>query len=65
MGAVVGVGDDDPALAAITTDAPVAPEPGPAAAVTLRAALPRTDALTASESALMREWLDRIAGRAR
>ena len=53
-------------LAAITADAPAAPEPGPAAAaVTLRAALPRTDALTASESALMREWLDRIAGRAR
>lgn len=56
----------DAVLAAITTDAPAAPEPGPAAAaVTLRAALPRTDALTASESALMREWLDRIAGRAR
>lgn len=53
-------------LAAITTGAPAASEPGPAAAaVTLRAVLPETDALTASESALMREWLDRIADRAR
>jgi len=56
-------------LAAITADAPVTPEPGAgpgaaAAAVTLRAVLPRTDALTASESALLREWLDRIAGQA-
>ncbi|MFF7344639.1 TetR/AcrR family transcriptional regulator [Streptomyces antimycoticus] len=50
------------AIAAITTDAPAAAEPGPvAAAVTLRAALPRTDALTASERGLLREWLDRIA----
>ncbi|MGW2327402.1 TetR/AcrR family transcriptional regulator [Streptomyces sp. NPDC001700] len=56
-------------LAAITTAAaPAAPEcePGPgSAAVTLRAVLSRSDALTASESALMREWLDRIAARAR
>ncbi|MEU0841368.1 TetR/AcrR family transcriptional regulator [Streptomyces sp. NPDC005962] len=56
-------------LAAITADAPSTPEPEPgagaaAAAVTLRAVLPRTDALTASESALLREWLDRIAGQA-
>ncbi|AQW49429.1 TetR/AcrR family transcriptional regulator [Streptomyces violaceusniger] len=50
------------AIAAITTDAPASAEPGPvAAAVTLRAALPRTDALTASERGLLREWLDRIA----
>ncbi|MGP3945270.1 TetR/AcrR family transcriptional regulator [Streptomyces sp. 6N106] len=50
------------AIAAITTDAPAAAESGPvAAAVTLRAALPRTDALTASERGLLREWLDRIA----
>lgn len=49
-------------IAAITTDAPAAPEPGPvAAAVTLRAVLPQTGALTASERGLMREWLDRIA----
>ncbi|MEE4595883.1 TetR/AcrR family transcriptional regulator [Streptomyces sp. DSM 41524] len=50
------------AIAAITTDAPAATEPGPvAAAVTLRAALPRADALTAAERGLLREWLDRIA----
>jgi AcrR family transcriptional regulator len=49
-------------IAAITTDAPAIAEPGPvAAAVTLRAVLPRTDALTESERGLMREWLDRIA----
>jgi AcrR family transcriptional regulator len=53
-------------LAAITTDTPAVPEPGTAAAaIALRAALPQTDALTASESALMREWLDRIADRVR
>lgn len=49
-------------LAAITTDAAPSASPGPvAAAVTLRAVLPRTDALTKSERALMAEWLDRIA----
>ncbi|MEU2036780.1 TetR/AcrR family transcriptional regulator [Nocardia amamiensis] len=49
-------------IAAITTDAPAAATPGPvAAAVTLRAVLPQTDALTDSERGLMREWLDRIA----
>ncbi|MCD9590654.1 TetR/AcrR family transcriptional regulator [Streptomyces sp. 8ZJF_21] len=54
------------AIAAITTDAPAAAEPGPvAAAVTLRAALPRTDALTVPERNLLREWLDRIADPAR
>ncbi|TDV38744.1 hypothetical protein CLV71_126133 [Actinophytocola oryzae] len=53
-------------LAAITTDAPAAPEPGPAAAaVTLRALLSETAALTEPERALMAEWLDRIAERAR
>ncbi|MFD7505990.1 hypothetical protein [Streptomyces sp. NPDC059850] len=52
-------------LAAIATAAPEY-EPGPgSAAVTLRAVLSRTDALTASGSALMREWLDRIAAQAR
>lgn len=49
-------------VAAITTDAPSAAAPGPVgAAVALRAALPATDALTATEAALLREWLDRIA----
>jgi hypothetical protein len=32
------------------------------AAVALRAVLPQTTALSASESTLLREWLDRIAG---
>ncbi|MFF4559157.1 TetR/AcrR family transcriptional regulator [Streptomyces sp. NPDC001422] len=50
-------------LAAITTDAPADAAPEPVtAAVTLRAVLPRTDALTAPERGLMEEWLDRIAG---
>jgi AcrR family transcriptional regulator len=49
-------------IAAITTGAPAAEDPGPvAAAITLRAVLPRTDALTSPERGLMREWLDRIA----
>jgi AcrR family transcriptional regulator len=49
-------------IAAITTDSPVTTSPGPAAAaVTLRAVLPRTDALTDPERALMQAWLDRIA----
>lgn len=49
-------------IAAITTDAPAGPMPGPvAAAVTLRAVLPQTDALTAAERSLMQEWLDRIS----
>ncbi|HEV2371638.1 MAG TPA: TetR/AcrR family transcriptional regulator [Streptosporangiaceae bacterium] len=53
-------------IAAITTDPPTAAPPGPAtAAVTLRAVLPHTDALTATERALMKEWLDRIASQAR
>jgi AcrR family transcriptional regulator len=53
-------------LAAITTDAPATVESGlVAAAVTLRAVLPESDALTAPERALMAEWLDRIAGKAR
>jgi hypothetical protein len=53
-------------IAAITTDAPAAAAPGPAAAaVTLRAVLPQTDALTAPERGLMQEWLDRIARPAR
>ncbi|WP_026925272.1 TetR/AcrR family transcriptional regulator [Glycomyces arizonensis] len=50
------------AIAAITTDAPATADPGPvAAAVALRAALPRTDALTDAERGLLRQWLDRIA----
>lgn len=49
-------------LAAITTDTPATGDDGPvAAAVTLRAVLPKTDALTEPERGLMREWLDRIA----
>lgn len=49
-------------VAAITTDAPAPAAPGPvAAAVALAAVLPRTDALSEGERALMREWLDRIA----
>ncbi|MEU0033791.1 MULTISPECIES: TetR/AcrR family transcriptional regulator [unclassified Streptomyces] len=49
-------------IAAITTDAPATAAPGPVtAAVTLRAVLPRTDALTAPERGLMEAWLDRIA----
>lgn len=51
-------------IAAITVDAPRAAAAGPvAAAVTLRAALPDLDALTASERGLLAEWLDRIADR--
>ena len=49
-------------IAAITTDAPAGADPGPvAAAVTMRAVLPRTGALTEPERGLMQEWLDRIA----
>lgn len=50
-------------IAAITTDTPATETDGPvAAAVTLRAVLPRTDVLTEPERGLMLEWLDRIAG---
>ncbi len=49
-------------VAAITTDAPVAPDPGPVgAAVSLRAALDDVEVLTAAERALLAEWLDRVA----
>lgn len=49
-------------IAAITTEVPATP-PGPAAAaVTLRAVLSETDALSEPERGLLREWLDRIAG---
>jgi AcrR family transcriptional regulator len=49
-------------VAALTTDAPAVPEPGPAAAaVTLRAGLPDVAVLSATEKALLAEWLDRIA----
>jgi AcrR family transcriptional regulator len=48
--------------AAILTDASTAAITGPAAAaVTLRAALPDLTALTATERALLGDWLDRIA----
>jgi len=51
----------DAVIAAITTDAPVAPQPGPVgAAVALRALLPQTTTLSASERTLLGEWLDRI-----
>ncbi|MFG1946376.1 TetR/AcrR family transcriptional regulator [Nonomuraea sp. NPDC048826] len=51
-------------IAAITTDPPPAApaHDGPvAAAVALRAALPRTTALNAPERVLLADWLDRIA----
>jgi AcrR family transcriptional regulator len=50
-------------LAAITTDAPVsAGDTGAAGrAVALRAALPRTTALSDAERALLTEWLDRLS----
>jgi len=51
-------------ISTITTDPPPAsPDPsGPvAAAVALRAALPRTGALSEPERALLADWLDRIA----
>lgn len=48
-------------IATISTDAPASPEPGPVgAAVTLRAVLPQTAALTAPEHALLQDWLGRI-----
>ncbi len=50
------------ALAALTTDTPAVPAPGPVgAAVALQAALGDVTVLTIGERALMREWLDRIA----
>lgn len=52
----------DAVIGSITTDAPVAPQPGPVgAAVALRAVLPQTTTLSAPERTLLREWLDRIA----
>jgi AcrR family transcriptional regulator len=53
----------DTALTAITIDTPVLEAPGPVgAAVALRAVLDDVAALTAGERAVMREWLDRVAG---
>ena len=50
-------------IAAITTDAPALPDPGPVpAAAALRAALPDVDTLSAAELGVLREWLDRITG---
>jgi AcrR family transcriptional regulator len=52
----------DSVIAAITTDARAVVDDGPqSAAVTLRARMEKTTALTQPESALMSEWLDRIA----
>jgi hypothetical protein len=49
-------------IAAITTDTPaVTAPPAVAAAVTLRAALPTLETLSAAERALLGEWLDRLA----
>jgi AcrR family transcriptional regulator len=49
-------------IAAITTDAPVIDDPGPAAAATaLRAALAGTNVLSEAEHRLMAEWLERLA----
>jgi hypothetical protein len=46
--------------------APAGAAPGAAAAaVTLRAVLPQTGALSAAERALMKDWLDRIARQGR
>jgi AcrR family transcriptional regulator len=60
-GPALSVAAREAMLAAIVTDAP-AVEAGPqAAAITLRANLSHTDALTLPESTLMTEWLDRIA----
>lgn len=51
----------DAVIAAITTDAPVAPQPGPVgAAIALRAVLPQTTSLSAPERTLLGEWLERI-----
>ncbi len=49
-------------IAAVTTDAVgvAAPEPG-AAAITLRARLPQSTALSKPERDLLDEWLTRIA----
>lgn len=53
-------------IAAITTDAPALPEPGPVpAAAALRAALPDVDALSPAERGVLREWLDRITAAGR
>ncbi|MFI6711455.1 TetR/AcrR family transcriptional regulator [Nonomuraea sp. NPDC050478] len=54
----------DSVIATITTGPPpgATPDGGPvAAAVALRAVLPRTTALNAPERALLADWLDRIA----
>jgi AcrR family transcriptional regulator len=51
-------------IAAVTTDPPAEPaaSAGPVSnAVALRSFLPHTTALTATESALLADWLDRIA----
>lgn len=52
----------DAVIAAVTTDVPAVPTPGPAAAaLALRAQLPGTAALSAAERRLLAEWLERIA----
>jgi AcrR family transcriptional regulator len=53
-------------IAAITTDAPALPDPGPVpAAAALRAALPDVEALSPAELGVLREWLDRITSAGR
>lgn len=50
------------AISAITTNAPIVAESGPAnLAIALREVLPQTTTLSPAELALMREWLDRLA----
>ncbi|BCJ52528.1 TetR family transcriptional regulator [Actinoplanes sp. NBRC 14428] len=49
-------------IAAVTTDAPAGADGVVGPVVALRAALPRLDALSAGEKALLREWLDRLSG---
>jgi len=47
-------------IAAVTTEKPMASDGTTGHAIALRAALPRIDALSAGEKALLAEWLDRM-----
>lgn len=50
------------AISAVTTNAPVVTETGPASmAIALQEVLPQSTSLSAAELALMRKWLDRLA----
>ncbi len=52
----------DAALAVMTTEALALASPGPAAAaITLRAVLPKAETLSLGERVLLKEWLDRLA----